>query len=90
MSMRVTIIPADGFVSVDGEGYHALDLSVMPSDVHAIQWYGTDGEVEYQDNRGRATHNEIITDLTLCQPALDVWSAAKAALNASELPVTEI
>lgn len=77
--MRVTIIPEDGFVSVDGEGYHDLDLSFMLSDIHAVQWYDTEGEVEYKDNRGRATRNETITDLTPYQPALDAWQVAKDA-----------
>lgn len=89
--MRVTIIPEDGFVSVDGEGYSDLDLSFMAPDVHAVQWYDTEGEVEYQDARGRATHNEEITDLTLYQPALDAWQAAKdaAALEPTEPPPVE-
>ena len=83
--MRVTIIPADGFVSVDGEGYGGLDLSFMASDVHAVQWYDTEGEVEYQDARGRATRNEDITDLTPYQPALDAWQVAKDAAIQAEL-----
>jgi hypothetical protein len=75
--MRVTIIPVDGFVSVDGEGYSELDLSFMASDIHALQWYETDGEIERKDNRGRVIANEKITDLTPYQPALDAWQAAK-------------
>jgi hypothetical protein len=77
--MRVTIIPSDGFVSVDDEGYEGLDLSFMTPDVHAVQWYDTEGEVEYQDARGRSVRNEDITDLTPYQPALDAWQAAKDA-----------
>jgi len=82
--MRVTIIPSDGFVSVDGEGYGDLDLSFMDSDIHAMQWYDTDGEVERQDNRGRIVANEAITDLTPYQPALDAWQVAKAAAEEKE------
>lgn len=77
--MRVTIIPEDGFVSVDGEGFSSLDLSFMASDVHAVQWYETEGELEIKDARGRAVRNENITDLTPYQPALDAWQAAKDA-----------
>lgn len=88
--MRVTIIPEDGFVSVDGKGYGSLDLSFMESDIHALQWYDTDGEVEYQDDRGRATRNEQITDLTPYQPALDAWQVAKDAAEAAEhAPIEE-
>jgi len=75
--MRVTIIPDDGFVSVDGEGFTDLDLSFMPADIHAVQWYHTEGEVEYRDERGRATYNELVVELTLYEPALSAWRLAK-------------
>ena len=84
--MRVTIIPDDGFVSVDGEGFLDIDLSSMPANIHAVQWYHTEGEVEYRDARGRATHNEAITELTPYQPVLELWRRAKdAALAAAAL-----
>ena len=75
--MRVTIIPVDGFVSVDGEGYSGLDLAFMNSDIHALQWYETEGDIERKDSRGRIVSNEAITDLTPYQPALVAWQAAK-------------
>jgi hypothetical protein len=82
--MRVTIIPADGFVSVDGEGYIDLDLSFMASDIHALQWYDTEGELEIQDARGRVIENRPIDSLGPYQPALDAWQAAKdAEINVS-------
>ena len=80
--MRVTVIPEDGFVSVDGEGYSDLDLSFTPYEVHALQWYDTDGEIEYQDARGRATHNEAITSLEQFEywnQCYTVWQAAQEA-----------
>ena len=83
--MRVTIIPVDGFVSVDGEGYSGLDLSFMDADIHALQWYETEGEIERKDNRGRIISNESITDLTPYQPALDAWQVAKDAAIQAEL-----
>ena len=88
--MRVTIIPEDGFVSVDGEGYSDLDLSFMAPDVHAVQWYDTEGEVEYQDARGRIVSNEDISDLTPYQPALDAWQAAKDAAAAVPIEPTPL
>ena len=80
--MRVTIIPADGFVSVDGEGYGGLDLSFMDSDIHALQWYETEGELEVQDASGRVVENRPIESLDPYQPALDAWQAAKDAAEA--------
>jgi hypothetical protein len=75
--MRVTIIPEDGFVSIDGKGHSDLDLSFLPASVHAVQWYGEDGEVEHVDERGRAVQNEEITDLTPYQGAIDAWQQAE-------------
>ena len=80
--MRVTIIPTDGFVSVDGEGYSGLDLTFMDSDIHALQWYETEGELEIQDARGRVIENRPIDSLEPYQPALDAWQAAKDAAEA--------
>ena len=80
--MRVTVIPEDGFVSVDGEGYSGLDLSFIPQEVHALQWYTDEGEIEYQDARGRATHNEAITALSQFEywgQCYAAWQAAKTA-----------
>jgi hypothetical protein len=81
--MRVTIIPEDGFVSVDGEGYSGLDLSFVPYEVHALQWYTDEGEIEYQDQRGRATHNEEITALEQFEywdQCYAAWQVAKDAV----------
>jgi hypothetical protein len=75
--MRITIIPNDGFVSIDGEGYSDLDLSFMDNDIHAVQWYDTEGEIERKDSRGRVIANEEITDITSYQLAIDAWGVAK-------------
>jgi hypothetical protein len=84
--MRVTIVTADGFVSVDGVGYHGINLSFMDDNINAVQWYDTEGEVERKDKNGRITTNETINDLTPFQPAIDAWEiadvAAKEALEA--------
>jgi hypothetical protein len=77
--MRVIIIPKDGFVSVDGEGHGDLDLKFMDASIHAIQWYGSEGEIEREDAEGKIIENEKITDATVLQPALNVWRAKKNA-----------
>lgn len=87
--MKVTIIPKDGFVSVDGAGYSEIDLSFMDSDIHALQWYNTEGEIERKDSRGRITTNEVINDLTPFQPAIDAWEVANAAALEEAQPPLE-
>jgi len=77
--MRVTIIPTDGIVSIDGESYGGLDLSFIAQSVHAVQWYDTYGEIEHKDGRGRMIANVEIDSIEQFQPALDLWQAAKTA-----------
>jgi hypothetical protein len=82
--MRLTIIPIDGSVSVDGVGFGGLDLSFMDASVHAVQWYETHGEIERKDPiTGRMVANEVITSIDAFQPAIDVWQAAKTAAEAA-------
>jgi hypothetical protein len=82
--MRVTIIPTDGFVSVDGAGYGDLDLSSIDPSVHAVQWWGEAGEVEVKNpSTGKMVENRGITSLDDFQVALDAWQAAKQAEEAA-------
>lgn len=75
--MRVTIIPIDGFVSVNGEGFGGLDLSFIKSNVHAVQWYGSSGEVELKDTKGSIVENLKITSFTPYEKAVEIWQNAK-------------
>ena len=78
--MRVTIIPEDGLVSIDNVGYSGLDLSFINPSVHAVQWYGENGEIEHKDiTTNRMVSNEAINSLGAFQRALDAWSAADVA-----------
>lgn len=61
---RATIIPADTFCSVDGVGYAGVDMTSVGPAIHAVQWYGTYGEVEVQDPvTGKMVSNDEITNL---------------------------
>ena len=76
--MRITIIPDDKFVSVNGEGFHDLDLSFIDSTIHAIQWYDTHGEVERKDPiTQKMVSNDVITSLDDFQQAITVWQIEK-------------
>jgi hypothetical protein len=73
--MRVTIIPYENRVSVEGMS-EAVDCSALPNDVHAIQWYGKRGEIEFWNGYGATTlkMNEEITDFTPYQYLVDAWT----------------
>lgn len=58
--MKATIIKNDAFVSVDGVAFFGLPLFGIPEDVHAVQWHGDSGWIEYVD---AIKPNEKITSL---------------------------
>jgi hypothetical protein len=69
----LTIIKDDKFVKVDGEGL-TLDAVVLPSNVHAIQFDGTNGTIEYNDG----TANEAITSISDYSTITDDHATLKA------------
>lgn len=81
--MKLTIIPVDGAVGKDGKFYLKLDLSScnIPTNVHALQWDGVAGWVEFTS----PTPNEEITALpSWAITALTKWDEAEAAKLAAE------
>jgi len=86
--MKVTIIPEDGAVSVDGIGFGNLDLSSLDPSLHAVQWYDTYGEVEFKgvfaDGKTTKPENHFITSFAEYEPVLALWQAAAAAAEAAE------
>ena len=70
----LTIIKDDSFVSVDGFGLFGIDCSSLASNVHAVQFDGTNGEVEYNDG----TNNLSITAISNYSAITDLWTSAKA------------
>lgn len=82
--MRLTIVPVDGAVYVDGVSYSDLDLSFIPADIHALQWYDTYGELEFKRSfvDGQIVHpaNQLINELPeWANTAQASWNAAKVA-----------
>jgi hypothetical protein len=80
--MRLTIVADDGAVGVDGYFFESLDLSQLDPTIHAVQWYGNSGEVEYKTRLENGNfvkpQNQAISSIALYQFALDAWNAAKA------------
>ncbi|UEM11749.1 hypothetical protein J4G43_046080 [Bradyrhizobium barranii subsp. barranii] len=66
--MRATIVVSDNIVVVDGEPMKS-DLSELAAQqVSAVQWYDTEGEVEYARH---VKPNEAITDFAPFQIYID-------------------
>jgi hypothetical protein len=75
--MRLTIIPSDSFVAVNGDSSHRpLDLSVcnIPTNVHALQWYDTEGEVEF-DGKPKSPNEEITELPEWALACVGIWEA---------------
>jgi len=82
---RVTIVPADSLVIVDGRG---LNVSLtLPGHVHAIQWDGLTGWVEHSDGTPNTPMTQAEYD-ALVVPALAAWESARAAADAPPPPPT--
>ena len=75
--MRLTIIKSDGTVIVNSHAITGIDLSFLPMNVHAVQWYDTYGEVEIKNEYGKSVENITITSIDPYQPAIDLWELAK-------------
>ncbi len=85
--MRLTIIKDDKTVIKDLVPVTVTDVSYIPANVHAVQWYDSKGEVEYNDG----TANLEISELgvyeqasTDHQTAIDAAKAAEEAINWTE------
>lgn len=82
--MRVTIIRETNTVVFNAVAFE-VDCSALPADVHAIQWDGTRGEIEYSlvhcaHCGGRQKKpNEAFQDFKPYQPYVDGWNAARDA-----------
>lgn len=66
--MRITIIPSDKSIGINGEFLLKIeqDISWIPENVHAVQWYDNWGEVEYRDG----SPNERIEELGIYEQAI--------------------
>jgi hypothetical protein len=80
---RLTILPIDSAVYRDAGNYLDLDLSScgIPADVHALQWDGSAGHIEFTDTR----ENEEITTLPdWANACVAKWDEADAARIVAE------
>lgn len=67
--MRVTVIPADHWIRRDDDQAILPTWTFDDADIHAIQWYDIEGEIEYV---GRPKPpNQQFTDPSILQPYID-------------------
>jgi uncharacterized membrane protein YqiK len=75
--MKVTVIYPDKFISVDGKGmYFAENWPFEETDIHAIQWHGDKGELEYNTpipNKELSDKSEIKKYVDLFTEGYQKW-----------------
>jgi len=76
---RVTIVPADRLVIVDGQAL-AFEFSA-PGRMHALQWDGTHGHIEWKGYGHEPPRNELLTADNYADrvaPYVKMWEEEKA------------
>lgn len=70
--MQLTIVPVDGVVVYNGIGYKNVDLSSVDPHIHAVQFQGDKGWIEYKYNT-----RALLTSLNKFQAIIDQCEAIK-------------
>ena len=83
--MKLTIIREDNTVYVDNYAINEIDLSFVPSEVHALQWKNDLGWIEYVENDDfTKPQNLIINELPAwANSAYNIWLTKKAEIDAA-------
>lgn len=79
---RVTVVPADRLVIVDGQALN-FDFNA-PGRMHALQWDGKQGHIEWLGYGHEPPRNELLTaDIYADQvaPYVELWKEEKARLE---------
>jgi hypothetical protein len=85
--MRITIVPVDNKISINGEPIEGCDVSWIPEfvgdmtgvsqKVHAFQWYDDHGEIELQSK----DNNIVVTELGVFEQAIDIFNQRKSEIE---------
>jgi len=91
MATHFSIVPADGAMTVDGQGMGGIDFTSanIPPYVNALQWEGGQGELEHLDARN--TPNVILTERPeWAEACLVLFAEAVKAALIEEGPSNEL
>jgi hypothetical protein len=79
--MRLTIVPDDHLVIIDGVSTQ-IDMSgIIDPSIHAVQWYNTKGQIEYitDPSTGDKQPNDFINSIDQFDQIIQLAQAAIAA-----------
>lgn len=82
----ITVIPEDKLVSIDKVGHSNVDMSSVPAEIHALQWGGDKGWIEFvEDELGNKPTNVLIDSLPeWIAQVVDGWKAQEEAAIAQK------
>lgn len=80
--MRVTVVKPDGVVCIDGLCFGEIDMTSVPPDVVALQWYETYGDQESINPITKRMENTIINSLDGYENVIAQWEQKKAEHDA--------
>lgn len=83
--MKLTIIPADGAVYVDGKAVSGLRLVEIPANVRALQWESNAGWLEFNDGNSNAPVLELPAWAIGAVQSKTDYEAGQAAADAQRL-----
>jgi len=85
--MKLTIIPDDKTVLINGERFEVDCAALVAQGIHAVQWYGSRGHIEFKDaDDGSKPENEQIESIERFEPVIQAWRDAKAATAQEDVP----
>lgn len=85
--VRMTVIPEDFVVQINGDPRTVLDMSSAPANLHAMQWYETWGEEEFDHLPGEPKPpNQVINNLDNYQTLISLWEAAAPVVPPPVVP----
>lgn len=61
--MRLTIVPDDNKVKIDGIVAFNVSMDGVNPLIHAVQWYGSHGEIEWKPSDTEPQRNETIDSI---------------------------
>ena len=62
--MRLTIVPEDNFIRIDGDSINFDFTSLIDPTIHAVQWYGNKGQIEFKNTEeGEKPQNQFIENM---------------------------
>lgn len=79
--MRISVIVEDKLVIIDGESFTDVDLSFLPPEFHAIQWFGNKGEIEIKDLQSTVTRIKENKVIDILEYESDILRAVEEIKN---------